>query len=308
MKALAWGRVLRLSLAPSALADVAAGALIGGRGEFPPMRELWPLLAASFCVYHGGMALNDWSDREHDARTRPERPIPVGDLSARRVGAVGALLLCAGVGCAALVSLDAALWYLGLAALVLTYDLGPRGAWSGPLLLALCRAANLGAGLLFASSLAPGTGAELLPAVAVPPLLYGAYVLCASRIARMEDAVHGPGGAPGARAAAWCVAALLLAAAFVDARRPSALQFDPVALAVAAAGAWALARAAWSTRVWNAAQCGRFTGLALRRLLVFTAACALAHRGPQHDGWLVAAAILAGFPLAGALRRVFPPT
>ncbi len=308
MNALAWGRVLRLSLAPSALADVAAGALIGGWGAFPPLRELWPLLAASACVYHGGMALNDWSDREHDARTRPDRPIPARVLSARAVGACGALLLAVGVGCAALVSSDAALWFAGLAALVLAYDLGPRGAWSGPLLLGLCRAANLGAGLLYASTLAPGASAALLPAVAAPALLYGAYVFCASRIARLEDAADTAEGAPGARLAALAVAALLLATAFVDARAPTAFGADLLALAVASVGASGLLHAAWSVRVWDAAQCGRFTGMALRRLLVFTAASALAHRGLEHDGLVVAAVILAGFPLAGALRRVFPPT
>lgn len=308
MKALAWGRVLRLSLAPSALADVAAGALIGGRGEFPPLRELWPLLVASACVYHGGMALNDWSDREHDGRTRPERPIPSRELSAPLVVACGAFLLASGVACAALVSFDAALWFLGIAALVLAYDLGPRGAWSGPLLLGACRAANLGAGLLFASRFSSDASATPLPMLAAPALLYGAYVMCASRVARMEDAAHGPNGAPGARAAAAAVCALLIATAFVDARSPKALGFDLFALAIAAGGAWGLARTVWNVRVWDAGQCGRFTGMALRRLLLFTAACTLAHRGPLIDGVLVAGAILAGFPLATALRRVFPPT
>jgi hypothetical protein len=43
-------------------------------------------------------------------------------------------------------------------------------------------------------------------------------------------------------------------------------------------------------------------------LLVFSAALVLAHRGASNDALYVAAAILAGFPLAAALRRVFPPT
>ena len=66
---LAWGQLLRLSMAPSALADAAAGVLLGA-GAWPGERAGW-MLAASFCAYHGGMALNDWADREGDARTRP---------------------------------------------------------------------------------------------------------------------------------------------------------------------------------------------------------------------------------------------
>ncbi|MEO0649527.1 MAG: UbiA family prenyltransferase, partial [Planctomycetota bacterium] len=91
---LAWGQVLRLSLAPSAAADAAAGVLLGAGG--------WPLsglsalpMVASLAVYHGGMGLNDWADREQDARARPGRPIPSGRVSATTVlvAAVALLLL-----------------------------------------------------------------------------------------------------------------------------------------------------------------------------------------------------------------------
>ena len=51
-------------------------------------------------------------------------------------------------------------------------------------------------------------------------------------------------------------------------------------------------------------------GAALRRLLIFSATCALvgAARGGSADGWIVAAVILAGYPVSFALRRVFPPS
>jgi hypothetical protein len=48
-------------------------------------------------------------------------------------------------------------------------------------------------------------------------------------------------------------------------------------------------------------------GMSLRRLLVFTAAATLLCV-PQTRAWIVAGAILAGYPLSFALRRVFPPS
>lgn len=308
MRALAWGRVLRLSLAPSALADVAAGLLVGGNGAFPELAKVWPLFAASACVYHGGMALNDWADREHDAATRPERPIPSGSLSPIVVRAAGFSLFALALVFGALVSWQAAAWVAGIIALVLAYDFGSRGAWLGPLLLGACRAANLSLGLVCATTLAPHDVEAALPSGLVLPALYGAYVFAASRIARLEDAPEVATGAVGARYAAWATALLLVAPAMVDVNDDEAFAWRPLALAVALAGAWSLARMAATTSRWPAADCGRFTGMALRRLLVFTAVCALAHRGSRIDGVVVGGLILAGFPLSAALRRVFPPT
>jgi hypothetical protein len=43
------------------------------------------LLVAMSLFYTGGMYLNDAFDREFDARSRPERPIPAGQVSAQAV-------------------------------------------------------------------------------------------------------------------------------------------------------------------------------------------------------------------------------
>jgi len=300
---LAWGRALRLSLAPSALADVAAGALVAGGGEAPPLERWWPLLLASSCVYHAGMALNDYADRAHDAATRPDRPVPSGAVSARALRVLGFVLLGVAIGSAALVDARAAAWAFGMAALVLIYDFGPRGAWRGPLLLGACRASNLALGLLFASETRYFPTAWMLA-----PLAYGAYVVAASRVARLEDrAAEAEHGAP-ARGAALSAALLLLTPAFVQVHSWPPLGVAWPALALNTLAAWPLFAAALLTQRWTPADCGRFTGMALRRLLVFSAALVLAHRGASNDALYVAAAILAGFPLAAALRRVFPPT
>ena len=72
----AWGKLLRVSLAPTAVGDVLAGSVLATGGLRAPGAVL-TLVAASLCVYHGGMALNDWADRVEDAefgRERAARP------------------------------------------------------------------------------------------------------------------------------------------------------------------------------------------------------------------------------------------
>lgn len=305
---LAWGRLLRLSLAPSALADAAAGLAIGALAELPSRGELALALGASACAYHGGMVLNDWADRDADRATRPERPLPSGAVSSRAALAVGLGLLALAPLLALALSPRAALWMAGLAALILAYDFAGRGAWSGPLLLGACRAANLGFGLYYSSALSAQPLGVAPPGAPLLLALYGGYVVCASRVARLEDASSDAevGSAP--RLYMLLAGLLLLAPAFVDVARGWALP-HLTALALAGLGAFGLLRAAAQAGPWTRADAGRATGLALRRLLIFTAAATLASAGDGGDqGIVVAALILCGFPLSAALRRVFPPT
>src|SRR5262245_45265315 len=92
---LAVGRLLRLSLTPSALADGAAGMVLGA-GLWPGGPAPYLLMAGSACVYHGGMALNDWADREEDARTGRGRPIARGEIPAPGALALAVVLLVLG--------------------------------------------------------------------------------------------------------------------------------------------------------------------------------------------------------------------
>jgi 4-hydroxybenzoate polyprenyltransferase len=145
------GRLLRLSLLPSALADVAGGVVLGNLGHWPVGAGPWWLLGSSASVYHGAMALNDWRDREHDRATRPTRPIPSGAVPAGTALTLALLLLGFGPLLALQHSREAALWSLGLSLLAASYDLVGRGPLLGPLLLAACRAGNLGLGLFLGS-------------------------------------------------------------------------------------------------------------------------------------------------------------
>src|SRR5436309_2569438 len=64
----------------TAVADSLAGLVLARRAG-PVLGDpgLW-CLAASACLYLGGIALNDYFDRAVDAVERPERPIPSGSV------------------------------------------------------------------------------------------------------------------------------------------------------------------------------------------------------------------------------------
>ena len=316
MSRLAVGRLLRVSLAPSAPADVVAGVLLGA-GAWPPGAAPFLLVLASSCVFHGGMALNDWADREEDARTRPDRPLPSGQLTpgfALRLAV--ALLLGGGLLALAVEPLAGSLLFsvAGVAAL---YDLRWRGPWLGPVALGVCRAGNLGAGVALGASLGTRT-ADTVTALHpelwfAAPAAYGLYVLLVSRLGRLEDAqdeVESRVLAP--RQLVFLIALVLMTSALVPAphRFPpehgAAAWVRPLALGLAAGGAWGLVRAAWHARTWDSGDILPVMGMALRRLMVFSAVVAVV--SGSLDGWVGAGLILLGLPLSARLRRTFPPS
>jgi len=296
----ALGRLLRLSLAPTAAADIAAG-VVAGAGRWPRGSEPFLLILASLSVYHGGMVLNDWRDRRGDRLDRPDRPIPSGRITPAAALILGSSLLAAGPLIALGASRPCAAAIGGIALAALLYDLLLRGAWLGPGLLACCRGGNLAAGLVL------GTGGILAGPTLIPPISYAAYVFTVSRLARLEDAdlEHRRRANP---------ALLLVIAAFVLVLAPCAGFLHPLesrerlwaALALAGAGAAGLIQAARHTGTWSGSDLTWATGLALRRLLVFTAAVALCAGGSA--AWIVAGAILCGYPISYVLRGVFPPS
>jgi 4-hydroxybenzoate polyprenyltransferase len=131
-------RLGRVSNLPTVWTNVLAGAALAGAAVGPGRLAL-PLVACSL-FYTGGMYLNDAFDREIDARERPERPIPSGRITARRVFAIGFAMLAAGLvllaagGRAAAVGAGAL-----LAGLVTYYDAHHKGNPLSPLLMGLCR-------------------------------------------------------------------------------------------------------------------------------------------------------------------------
>jgi 4-hydroxybenzoate polyprenyltransferase len=309
---LAYGRLLRLSLAPSAAADIAAGVVLAS-GEWPRSWRPWLLMLASLCVYHGGMAMNDWADRDEDARSRPGRPIPSGAIGARVALVLAIALLLAGPVLAFFVAPRCALALGSVSLLAALYDLAARGPLLGPLLLAACRAGNLSTGLFLNIELSEFLGSRLVHVVA----LYGLYVYCVSRLARLEDApdairvVGHPRlvlGSAGLLLALVGLPHLLLLWRGADWRHYGSVERTSACVAAAIAVAGALGLVARSLRGGALSQRDVMAavGMALRRLIVATAA--IAAQAGSSDGLWVAAAILCGFPVSFVLRRVFPPT
>jgi 4-hydroxybenzoate polyprenyltransferase len=303
---IALGRLLRLSLAPSAAADVAAGLALGAAGAWPG-RLAALLIPASLCVYHGALALNDWADRAGDLRTRPDRPLPSGRVAPGTALVLAAALILTGVGLAFSASTQSGLWLGAVAVAAVAYDLRGRGALLGPLLLALCRAGNLALGLL-APAWAAGSVPD--PRLLLPALLYGGYVFSVSRLGRLEDDEDPRplGVRPRVQLvlAATCLA--LVPAAGLALPEAAGAEALAASCVVAWVGAEGLVRVALRTRTWTRLAVGRCMGLALRRLLAFSAACALLAVGRGVGPWIAAGIALAGYPLSFGLRRVFPPS
>lgn len=172
--ALKLGRVSNL---PTIWSNViAGGALAGGA----PLHWTVTIAIAISAMYVAGMFLNDAFDRGVDARERPDRPIPSGEVTVDAVIVVGFSLLVVGVVALAAVNDHVGLTGLALAGAILLYDWHHKGNPFAPFVMGACRALVYVAA---ASAVLPSlTGDVLLPAVAVL-----AYVAGVTFTARQEN-------------------------------------------------------------------------------------------------------------------------
>ena len=166
-------RLGRISNLPTVWSNVLVGALLAG-GSLGDARL--PLLLVSMSLFYvGGMFLNDAFDREFDARVRPDRPIPAGQVSAAQVFGYGFGMLFLGLALLAQIGygfLGGTGWRpvacgLALGLAIVAYDRWHKDNPLSPLIMGLCRVfVYLSAA--FAFSVAP-------PAVV---LLGAAILLC----------------------------------------------------------------------------------------------------------------------------------
>jgi 4-hydroxybenzoate polyprenyltransferase len=246
------------------------------------------------------MVLNDWADRRRDAETRADRPLPSGRISAGAALSVALIGLFGGPLLAATISPLAGLWVAGIAVLAAVYDLVGRGPWTGPLLLGLCRAANLSIGLV-----ALGVIARFQVLAWCAPLLYGLYVFTLSRLGRHEDGEAGPSSATAPVRALHGLALWLLLVPFIPVTDAGWIGRGLAGL-LALAAAFGLWRIALTTATWGPPQVVAAMGCALRRMLVFSACLTLLTGTAWAFG--VAALILFLYPVAWLLRGTFPPS
>lgn len=192
-------RLTRPALAPTAAADVLAGAAFAGGGHLLATAEA---AAAAVCIYAGGMVLNDLCDLPVDRKREPGRPLVADPTLVPRARLLAAALFVTGLALGAVAGLF--LHALAIAALAAAYDLGLKRVFpADALTLGAARAANLSFGFA-----AGGYGSATTPA-----LLYaGGYLLFIAAVSagsRAEDLEPQP-----TRRLALCLAGLLLLPAY----------------------------------------------------------------------------------------------
>jgi hypothetical protein len=208
-----YARLVRLPNVFTALADIALGGAAALGVGIPLWR--WPafalLLAASACLYSGGMVWNDFFDLEQDRRERPFRPIPSGKVTRREAAGLGAVLLATGLVLAIFSGwrtdgLHATPGVLGglLVAAILLYDGWLKRTWAGPLGMGACRFLNVLLGLSLLDDIGGAWGVHLALAV-------GVYIVGVTWFARTEARVSSRSALCGA--AAVMLAGLVLALA-----------------------------------------------------------------------------------------------
>jgi 4-hydroxybenzoate polyprenyltransferase len=184
----------------TAIADVSMGYLFV-HASLRPWSVYASLLAASCLLYTAGMVLNDVYDRALDARDRPHRPLPSGQISARLAGSVGYGMLFVGLASgwiAGAISDDLGIvwWRSGLVATalagsVVAYDAVLKATWAGPLVMGACRALNVLLGMSAGGPIDPNVtqwygydAAQLLVACGI-----GAFIVGVTWFARTEARV-----------------------------------------------------------------------------------------------------------------------
>lgn len=178
-------RLGRISNLPTVWTNTLVGVTLAG-GASLHVRVLILLLALSL-FYVGGMYLNDAFDREFDARTRPDRPIPAGEVTASTVFGSGFGMLGAGLVLLVVVGYafaEGTGWLaptsgLVLAGAVVLYDSYHKNNPLSPLLMGVCRM------LVYITS-ALAVSAGLSSALVVAALVLLSYLIGLTYVAKRE--------------------------------------------------------------------------------------------------------------------------
>jgi 4-hydroxybenzoate polyprenyltransferase len=281
-------QLLRPANVVTAAADVLAGFAIAG---LEPRRALPWLLLSTACLYAGGVALNDFFDRDVDRFERPERPIPSGRVTARAAAVLGGTLLAAGVLSGARATPAAGAIAAATAAAVLLYDAwGKRHALTAPINMGLCRGLNLVLGM----AAAPAALAVWWPLALIP---FG-YIAAVTAVSRGE--VHGGRrGVAGAALLTLCVVVIALAVVAWTAGRQSI-----AGLLLAALLGWRVLPAFW--RAWVSPAPEPIRAAVTRGILSLVLVDGVL--GAAFAGPLYTLIVLATGLIAGRLARLFPVT
>ena len=172
----------RLPNVPSVVSNVWLGVLLGGSGL------LSPLLAtgAALCLYVCGGFINDWADRDWDARRRPERALPGGIFAPTSYLIIALVLLGMALNFAAFAGGRALMVAGALASCIGIYTwLHKKSAFS-VVFMGLCR------GLLPLLGWAAAGASENFSAVLLAVLALFFHVQGLSLVARFETMAQPP--------------------------------------------------------------------------------------------------------------------
>ncbi|MEU9750741.1 UbiA family prenyltransferase, partial [Streptomyces niveus] len=140
MRLRAWAELLRVSALFTVPGDALAGAASAG---VRPNRGTALAVGASLCLYEAGMALNDWADRDEDARERPHRPIPSGRVTPNAALTAAGALTATGLFLASRAGRPTLALSTALAATVWAYDLRLKHTAAGPVAMGAARALDV---------------------------------------------------------------------------------------------------------------------------------------------------------------------
>ncbi|WP_247748407.1 UbiA family prenyltransferase, partial [Streptomyces sp. 4R-3d] len=156
MRLRAWAELLRVSALFTVPGDALAGAASAG---VRPNRGTALAVGASLCLYEAGMALNDWADRDEDARERPHRPIPSGRVTPNAALTAAGALTATGLFLASRAGRPTLALSTALAATVWAYDLRLKHTAAGPVAMGAARALDVLMGATATLSTSRRTGA-----------------------------------------------------------------------------------------------------------------------------------------------------
>jgi hypothetical protein len=174
-------RLGRVSNLPTVWTNVIAGATIANPAA--TAADIVTVGLAMTAFYVGGMYLNDFFDREIDARERPGRPIHAGEVSAATVSTIGFALLAAGIALLAPFGFFTAVWGLALAVAIVLYDAWHKGNSFAPVIMGLCRA------LVYLGTGAAVSG-QVRPVLIVGATALAAHVVGLTYAAKQENLNH----------------------------------------------------------------------------------------------------------------------
>ncbi|MFY0653576.1 MAG: UbiA-like protein EboC [Cyclobacteriaceae bacterium] len=136
----------------TAISDIIAGIAISGTFlggiEVDIPTKIILLVLSTIGLYAGGIVFNDVFDADLDAKERPERPIPSGQVSKNSAAIFGLSLLIFGIVCAFLVSNTSGIAAVAISFFAVLYDkYGKHNQVLGPINMGICRGLNLFLGM-----------------------------------------------------------------------------------------------------------------------------------------------------------------